>query len=312
MFKRKKIGVALSGGSAKGLAHIGVLKVLEQNKIPIDLIAGTSMGAVVGALYCSFGNANEIEKIFQKIEWKKLVDLTIPKQGLLKGEKIENLLKDIICNKKFSELKIPLYVSVVDLNKNQEIIFHKGNVAKAVRASISLPGIFRPVVNNGRILVDGGLINPLPIEALKKAGAEIIIAVNVNSLKKGYVSYDKASDNFDNFKMPLITEVLMKSFQITESRKVDVTLEKFKPDILIEPDLKNLNATDFLKYNQFIKQGEQAARKEIIKIKKQKSHDFFSDLILGNLGTRQLKEIRKYGKKKDIEKNISDLRDLIK
>ena len=190
MEEKKKVGLALSGGGARGIAHIGILKTLEKYKVPIDYISGTSIGALIGALYSAEPNAKKLEKEVLEIEWKKLFDYTIPTKGLIKGKKIEEFLKEKFGDLKFNELKIPLFITAFDIENKQEIIFHKGNVAKAVRASISIPGIFVPTENNGKILVDGGLTDLIPTEILKKEGADIIIAVNLNSIKEKETSLE--------------------------------------------------------------------------------------------------------------------------
>src|SRR6056297_3089720 len=182
MAKRKKVGIALSGGGSKGIAHIGVLKILEKYNIPVDFVSGTSIGAVIGALYCSGYTSKKLEILFteDKKEWKKLFDYTFPKHGLIKGKRIEKFIQEELKDTKFKDLEIPLYITAFDIENKQEIYFNKGSVSKAVRASISIPGMIVPVENNNRILVDGGIVDPIPTEVLKKAGADIIIAINVN------------------------------------------------------------------------------------------------------------------------------------
>ncbi|MCK5149400.1 patatin-like phospholipase family protein [Candidatus Pacearchaeota archaeon] len=276
IFGRKKVGLALGSGAARGVAHIGVLKVLEKYKIPVDFIAGTSIGSVIGALYCLDQDAKKIEQEALNINWKTLIDLTLPKSGLIKGDKIENFLREKLKNKKFKDLKIPFFVSAVDIENNQEIIFQKGDVAKAIRASISLPGIFVPVVNNERILVDGGLIDPLPVKILKKEGADIIIAVNVSSIKEEKpILNEESTISEKTKKMPKIPNILLKSFQILEAEGSRAILEKTNADLIITPDLKNINSIDLDKVEDLIKSGEEAAEKSLSELKKLTKPNFF-------------------------------------
>jgi len=179
-----KIGLALSGGSARGLAHIGVLKALEEESIPIDLISGTSVGALVGACYARERNARALEEIASGIDWKKLVHLTdlnliVLWKGFVQGQKVKSFLHSILGDVKFENLAIPLAVVATDIDSMEEIIITEGSVIEAVRASISLPAIFTPVKWENRFLVDGGVVNPLPADVVRNMGAEIVIAVNV-------------------------------------------------------------------------------------------------------------------------------------
>ena len=193
--KVPKIGLALGGGSAKGFAHLGVLKVLHKNKIFPDYIAGTSMGAVVGAAYATGHTPKEIIEIAHKTDWQKMVDFTIPKSGLLQGSMAERKLRKLFLNKKFNELNIPLRVVSFNLTKYEPVIFSEGDVAKAVRASTSIPGIFNPLKIGSNYYVDGGLSNPTPFDVVKEMGADIVIAVDLFSIKnavKGQVLKEKS------------------------------------------------------------------------------------------------------------------------
>lgn len=197
----KKIGLALGGGSVRGLAHIGILKVFETERIPISCIAGTSIGALIGACYASGLNAQRIEEIALTTRLKDLVDFTEPKTGFIKGRKIEKYIRKLIKNKSFSELEIPLRIIATDLIKGEKVIFKKGDVAKAVRASISLPGVFSSVKIGKKELIDGGMVDPIPVDAVKKMGADIIIAVDLSmNLSETSVSTKKEdSSDFINF-----------------------------------------------------------------------------------------------------------------
>ncbi|PIN73997.1 hypothetical protein COV20_02695 [Candidatus Woesearchaeota archaeon CG10_big_fil_rev_8_21_14_0_10_45_16] len=179
--KKLKIGLALGSGGAKGFAHIGVLKVLHQNKIYPDYIAGTSMGAVIGAAYASGRTPEEIAKIASSIDWKEIVDFTVPKSGLLRGYRIEKKLREIVQGKKFSQLDIPLRVVSYNLKKFERVIFSKGDVTKALRASLSIPGLFNPHKSKDGAFIDGAVTDPTPYDIVRDMGADIVIAVDLYS-----------------------------------------------------------------------------------------------------------------------------------
>jgi len=177
---RKKIGLVLGSGSARGFAHIGVLSVLEKHGIRPDYIAGTSIGAAVGALYATGMSAEYMKRLTISTEWQDLLDFTIPKTGVIAGNNIEEYLQDLTNNCKFKDLVIPLAVVATDIKNAHKVVFAEGNVAKAVRASISVPGVFSPVEIDSHELVDGGLVDPIPIDVAKNMGADIIIAVDLS------------------------------------------------------------------------------------------------------------------------------------
>ena len=179
-----KVGLALGSGGAKGLTHIGVLKVLHKHKIYPDYIAGTSMGAVIGAFYAAGYTPEAMIEITKTTDWKNIVDFTIPKSGLLAGERIERRLQNLFKNKKFSDLDIPLKVVSYNLTKKQKVIFSEGNVAKAVRASSSIPGIFAPTIIGKDHYIDGVVADPTPFDVVRGMGADIIIAVDLYKEEK--------------------------------------------------------------------------------------------------------------------------------
>jgi NTE family protein len=180
---RPKVGLILGGGAARGYAHLGVLKKLENENIPIDFIIGTSIGALIGAIYAS---GNDVEKLFKDakeinlLRLIRLIDLKVPQKGLTKGEKIERYLSNYIKND-FSDLDIPLYIVAADIKTGKEIIFSEGNVIKAVRASISIPIIFEPVEFHGTKLVDGSIINFDARNLAFRLGADVVIVSDVSS-----------------------------------------------------------------------------------------------------------------------------------
>ena len=178
-----KIGLALGSGAARGLAHIGILKALKEENVPIDMIAGSSMGALVGACYAREGEIANSEEIALKIDWKKLTRLADPNlallfKGVIHGKKVKELLTPLIGDIEFKDLKLPLAIVATDANTGEEVVIKEGSVIEAVRASISIPAIFTPVKFKDRFLIDGGIVSPVPVSVVKDMGATFIIACN--------------------------------------------------------------------------------------------------------------------------------------
>lgn len=180
--RRLKIGLALGSGSARGLAHLGVIRAIEEAGLEVGFIAGTSMGALIGAIHAA-GKLGELEATFLALDWKKTAsffDVVLPKSGLLDGAKVSELVRAHIHANAIEMLQIPFAAVATDIVSGEEIVIRSGDVIEAVRASISVPGIFTPVRSNGRILVDGGLTNPVPVSTARAMGANIVIAVDLN------------------------------------------------------------------------------------------------------------------------------------
>lgn len=176
---KHKIGLALGGGSARGLSHIGVLKVLEQYQLRPQYIAGTSMGAVIGALYAAGYTPEQIEDIAKTTEWKNIMDFTLPKSGLLEGRLVQQKLRQLLGKKTFGQLKIPLRVVAYNLSKHQKVVFQRGDVVTALRASLSIPGIFSPLKIKHQLYVDGVIADPTPFDVVREMGAKVVIAVDL-------------------------------------------------------------------------------------------------------------------------------------
>lgn len=180
--KRRTIGLALGSGSARGWAHIGIIRALEEAGIAIDCIAGTSIGALVGAVYAS-ENIEKLEESVVALDRKRvagLVDIVFPRSGLIDGKKINNFIQSHIEERNIEELPIPFRAVSTNLANGHEYIFKDGSIIEAVRASISIPGVFRPVRRDDILLVDGGIVNPVPVNVLRDMGADFIIAVDLN------------------------------------------------------------------------------------------------------------------------------------
>jgi len=265
-----KVGLALGGGSARGLAHIGVLEVLEKGKIPIDMIAGTSAGALIGALYARGSNAGEIKKVVTNmslIDRARMIDLALPKTGLIAGERIKKMLKELIGEVEFGDLKIPFACVATDIVTGEEVVINHGSVVEAVRASISIPAVFTLVKHEGKFLVDGGLSNPVPVSVLKDMAADFTIAVNViPAINRRRFLRNKKKAEEENKKEPNIFNVLINMIDIANHRLVEGSTSM--ADIVIEPDTSNIGPSDFNRAREAILKGELAATDAIPKIKK--------------------------------------------
>jgi len=260
----KKVGLALGGGAARGLAHVGVLEVLEKEGIPVDMIAGTSAGAAVGALYAQGKSASRIKELALDTGWRRLVsliDLALPKSGFIEGTKIKNLLKSFMGDISFSQLKIPLSCVATDIRSGEEVVINEGSVLEAVRASISIPVIFTAVRWRDRYLVDGGLVNPVPVSTVRDMGADLLIAVNV--IPTMGVRLQPAKEA----KEPGIFQSLLHSFYIATYSLVRSSLAE--ADIVIEPKLPHIGYGDFHRIGDSIAQGEIAAQELVEQIKQQ-------------------------------------------
>lgn len=203
---RKKLGLALGSGSARGFAHIGILRVLRDEGLPVDCIAGTSMGAIVGAVYAA-GALPQVEAMLEKFDWKNmagLLDPQIPVSGVFGGRQIEKLLRTLLGDKRIEDFSIPFAAIAADVATGKEVIFTSGDAIKAVRASMSIPGIFTPVLHDNRFLVDGGIVTPVPVRAARMLGADVVIAVNLAAemSKRSYIKPPEQDDAVSSANSP--------------------------------------------------------------------------------------------------------------
>lgn len=307
--KRKKLGIALGGGAAKGLAHIGVLKVLDDIGLKPDVITGTSMGSLIGAMYAAGRKPDEIEDIAKSIDKKealKLFSITLNGAGFIDGRKITQLLSTIIKTKNIEDMPIPFGCTACNIINGKEILFTKGNVIESVRSSISIPGIFSPVEKDGHALVDGGLVNPVPVDLAREMGADIVIAVNVlNVPKTEHASVEFSAIAVDSEKedgeLPInqriskfierelnsiesmakriasvfdlsdelnIFDVMSQTMHLAERNIAQYKLLADKPDMLIEPPMDPIKHFEFHKTDEAVKIGEDETRKHEKELKK--------------------------------------------
>jgi NTE family protein len=243
--KPAKIALVLGAGSSKGFAHIGVLKILESNKIPIHMIVGTSVGSAVGSLYAYGVDAFSLQKLAISVNQGDIVDpLIIPSNGFIKGEKLEEFINKSVKNTPIEKLKIPFYAVATDLEKGQEMVFGKGNTGAAVRASCSIPGIFRPVKISDRIYVDGGVVSPVAVDAARRFGGDVVIAVDVSS-------------GAERTQPEGTIETILQSINIMYFKLGAIQLAK--ADVVIKPKVGHIGSADFSKKHEAILEGEKAA-----------------------------------------------------
>ena len=246
-----------------GLADIGILKVFEREKIPIDMISGTSIGAIIAGFWAAGFNSKDLENIFRKQTGKfsmfGLIDLVYPKSGFIKGKKIENFLKKYLGTKTFYDTKLPLKIIACDLVNRQEVVLDKGSLTSAIRASIAIPGVIQPLELDGRILVDGGIVNPVPTDVLIQSGASKIISVN--SLP-GPV----ASKNLRKIRFKAgIFDTIVISIQATEFIIGERSCED--SDIALRPILDEVEWFEFSEIDRLIKLGEETAEQFLPQIR---------------------------------------------
>lgn len=275
LLKQKSLGLALSGGGARGFAHIGILKVLKDEGIQISSLSGCSMGGLVSALFSIGYSAKEIEQIAVKHttvrEMINLVDRTPRRRGLIVGQRLRNLLAQLIGkDTTFKDTLIPLSLNAVDLITSQEVVLTEGNLLDAVMSTIAIPGFFAPV-NIGKMhLIDGGTLNNLPVSNLKTFSPTIVMAVDVHPDTSREVPW-QYSDQKIRFPLPLPDFFLdfYRAQLIMITRMTELNLLQNKPDLLIRPNLPP-EITMFYGYqraDKIIAQGEKSMRKNIDKLK---------------------------------------------
>jgi NTE family protein len=265
-----KIGLALGSGAALGMAHIGVIKALREANIPIDMIAGTSMGALVGACYATEGQIADMEELALTANLRKITRLLDPKftlirVGFLQGKRVENFLKPIIGDRNINQCKIPFAAVATDIHSARQVVLTQGSLLTAVRASISIPVVFVPVHYEGRYLVDGGALNPVPADVVKSMGATFVIAVNVLNDPKKRIHLG-LTGNKKSSRAPGIMNTLIQSIYIMEYEMVRSSI--LKADIMIEPDVSNIEIYEFYRGPEAIEAGYKAAAAVIPEIKR--------------------------------------------
>jgi NTE family protein len=290
--KTPKIGLVLGSGGARGYAHLGVLKALYEADIDIDLVVGTSFGAIVGAGYTAGRNIYELEKIALQTGWIKLlkmIDVAAPK-GIFAGKKLERFFSVLTRQKHFSELKVPLTVVTTDIETGEKVLINKGSVSKAILASSAFPGIFAPIEIDNRWLVDGVLVNPLPIQTAFDMGADIVIAVDVSSLidnanylialkrysknilqnicqipyVNGVVSPEGISNKFQRI-IPVGFKFVGNALKVIENNKDKIAFIPNNGNVaIIRPRVENIHWRDFHRVQRCIELGVEAVNPSVL------------------------------------------------
>jgi len=249
---RPKLGLALGGGFARGIAHIGVLRVFEAEAIPIDFIAGTSVGALIGATYASGTPLDEMERQGIETHFRDFGRWTLSRMGMASNERLEHYLHKFTPAQSFSELKIPMSIVATDIITGESVHFTEGELTPAIRASCAYPGLFMPVHHQGRILVDGFLTETVPAEAAREMGADIVVGVH---LEPGLLESPPRNT----------IEIISRSFSIIQTAAAQ--LWHTDVDVLIEPEVHHILWDEFVKTPQLVAAGEAAARAALPKIR---------------------------------------------
>lgn len=273
----------MASGGARGVAHIGIIEKLEAANCDIVEVAGCSMGAVIGGLYAA-GKLNEYKEWLLNLKRSDVfrqMDFTFAKHGFVKGEKIFSTITDFIGPQKIENLKIPFTAVATDLLSGEEVSFKKGDLYQAMRASVSIPGIFTPVVHKDepqRLLVDGGVINPLPLNHVEPSEDHIVVAVDINAagdkpkiMEKEEESTEKSwlNLNFSFFKTedskqdPGLMDVMQVSYEHMQNKIIQQSLEKYNPDYLIRIPRSTCGVFDFHQSAQLIRVGKEAYEKQV-------------------------------------------------
>lgn len=285
----QKVHLVLGSGGARGVAHIGAIEMLEEEGFEIASIVGCSFGAVVGGIYAA-GFQQEYKKWLLELTKLKLfsiLDFSFAKHGFLKGEKVFNIIQEFTGKHNIEDFNIPFKVVTADLSHNKEVYFDKGDLFKALRASVGIPGVFTPVYFNGRVLIDGGVLNPLPVNLVDKKEGELMVAVNLNgastdsrplkpwekeetsdenmldwlkSLVQG--KNDKKSDSIDLTDISL-EQVLLSSYDMTLDRLTNIMLQLHPPDILVEIPRNTCDTFDFHRAGALVEFGKEQCKRAI-------------------------------------------------
>jgi NTE family protein len=283
----KKVHLVLGSGGARGMAHIGVIDVLKETGYEIISVTGCSMGAVVGGMYAA-GYHDAYKEWMLKLTKTllfKILDFTLTRQGFLKGERLFNLLQKVTGQQQIEDLHIPFVAVATDMVQNREVYYRSGDMYKALRASIAIPGVFTPVLENGQFLVDGGVLNPLPLNLVQKEKDEYIVAVNVNGASSSVMTTLEAKQevtalwkwlnpimqkgNKPKDLLPIseysLRELLLSTYNMTQDRLASYLLKTYPPDILIEIPRNSCSTFEFYKAQYMIDLGRNACKLAIYK-----------------------------------------------
>ncbi len=300
----KNIGLVLGSGGARGWAHIGVVDALREAGVRIGCVAGTSMGSLVGAAF-AVNRTDALKNVALELDWKKVLyyflEVTFPRSGLIDGTKIAEFVRRHITDVRIESLRVPFSAVATDVMTGREMVIRSGSLIDSVRASISVPGIFTPVLREKTVLVDGGLVNPVPVSVARAMGAEFVIAVDINhgSLSERapraprkpaappkrsraeelkHLLLQKLNQRIDTFDLSMLTsarrwfvkdglpnvfDVLGNSIRIMEAQITETRLKMESPDLLIRPSLQHISFMDFHRADEAIRAGYSAAKAQL-------------------------------------------------
>jgi len=247
-----KVALVLGAGAAKGFAHVGVLKILEADRVPVSIVVGTSVGSFVGSLYAYGYSAYDLQKIAMGLEKGELADLTVPDNGFLKGEKLEAYVNRMVRGATMEKLRIPFHAVATDVGSGREMLFGKGNTGSAVRASCAIPGVFRPVRIGDRVYVDGGVVSPVAVDAARRLGADVVIAVDISGGVDGSIPEGTL-------------DTIFHSINIMYSKIAADQVAR--ADVVIRPRVGHIASGDFTKRHEAILEGEKAAQAALPRIR---------------------------------------------
>ena len=254
---RPKVALVLGGGAARGFAHVGVIRALEQEKIPVDLIVGTSVGSLIGAIYASDLNSFDLEWTAFSLQKEDLFDYgvltAVMGMGLAKGDKLEAFVKSKVATQDIEQLKLPFAAVATDLNWGTKVVLDHGSIARAVRASSAIPGVFQPVSHMGKILVDGGVVDNIPISVARAKGADVVVAVDI-------------SENVGNTNITNLVDVMLQAANIMFALNVEHS--KRDADVLIAPNVGDVGMLDFGQKKRCMQAGIDAGRAAVPEIRK--------------------------------------------
>ena len=239
--KPAKIAVVLGAGASKGFAHVGVLKILDLNKIPIHMVVGTSVGSFVGSLYAYGYSPYELQAIAFALQKDDVADYIIPDNGFIKGEKLETFVNKKVKYTPIDKFKIPFYAVTTNIQTGEETAFIRGDAGKSVRASCSIPGIFQPAIISGRMYVDGGVVSPLAVDVARRNGADVVIAVDISS-------------SLPSSAPAGTIETIMQAIDIMYSKIAAIQIKN--ADVVIKPKVGYIGSSDFSKRHEAIMEGE--------------------------------------------------------
>ena len=283
---KKNIALVLSSGGARGFAHIGVIKELEKHGYKITSIAGSSMGALVGGIYAT-GQLNKLETWLRSLDVReviRLTDITISKKGLVKGEKIIKKMKEIIPERNIEDLSIPFCAIATDIKNGKEVVFKKGKLYDAIRASVSIPTVFHPYKMDKSYFVDGGVLNPVPANRVNRQDNDLLVVVNVNAripfekkLQDKDLTHEKLLKPYIDSLQKKIEKIIPrnkkdeigmfnltnKSISLMLNKISELTIHNSNPDLIINISRNSIGTYDFYKTNEIIEIGERAAKEAL-------------------------------------------------